>query len=208
MAARRPSASPQRRAAVEEQVARAARRLLAQGISFSDITMQQIADEAGIARSTTYLYFKEKSALLMHLAGNISDDSFAIMSRWNPQEPGALDRLTAALLKVIRHYRANADIFAAINEVAGYDRAVREYWDAALNKFIGLSEEVMRGEQRAGRARANLDALTAAKVVIYGGSRVIADVVANGDPHRDRVVAAELAAQQWFGAIRAPGKRH
>jgi len=53
-----------RAAAIEEGVLAAAERLLAEGATLS---MQRVADEAGVARSTLYLYFKEKNALLVRL---------------------------------------------------------------------------------------------------------------------------------------------
>jgi AcrR family transcriptional regulator len=42
-------------------------RLLSQGQSFSALTVETLASEAGIARATFYLRFKDKSALVASL---------------------------------------------------------------------------------------------------------------------------------------------
>ncbi|WP_371778922.1 TetR/AcrR family transcriptional regulator [Streptosporangium subroseum] len=201
---RRPAASPERRAAIEAGAISATERLLAEGVTFTELGMQRIAFEAGVARSTLYLHFRDKNAILIRLAGVLRSGAFDIVSGWSPEDPSGLDGLTETLLRVIRFYRRRAHIFAAITEVSGYDRDVREYWDAELDRFIERSQAWMLGEQRAGRAPADLDPSIASQVIVYGGMRAIARHVTSGDPHRDLAVARELAVNQWFGALRRP----
>jgi AcrR family transcriptional regulator len=86
--------------------------------------MQRIADEAGVARSTIYLYFKEKNALLLRLTAGLEDGSYERMSNWTPDQPDALDRLAGTLLEVIRYYRERAHILRATEELAGQDTRV------------------------------------------------------------------------------------
>ncbi|WP_326559028.1 TetR/AcrR family transcriptional regulator [Micromonospora sp. NBC_01796] len=199
---RRPAASPERRESIEAGVIAAIERLLKQGASFTELTMQQIAAEAGVARSTLYLYFQEKTSVLIPMSTRLGDGAFDIINGWDPREPSGLDGLTEALLRVIAYYRERAHVLAAITEVSGYDRTVREHWQAELGKFIDLSQTWLRTEQEAGRTSADLDPRTASQVIVHGGNQAIADHVANGDPARDRIVAQELAANQWFGGLR------
>ena len=196
--------STERAATIEAGVLAAAERLLARGSSFSALTMQQIAAEAGVARSTMYLYFREKDAVLIRLAERLSTGSFALVGTWSPAEPDALDGLTRTLLRVIRHYRVHAPILRAVLEMSGQERALGQFWDGELTKFIELSRHWLRTEQLAGRTAADLDVETASQIIIFGGNRVIAGHVLGGDPNRDEAVARELAVNQWFGAIRRP----
>ena len=196
--------STERAAAIEAGVLAAAERLLARGSTFSALTMQQIAAEAGVARSTVYLYFREKDTILIRLAERLSAGSFALVGPWSPADPGALDSLTRTLLAVIRHYREHAPILRAVLEMSGQDRALGQFWDGELTKFINLSRDWLRIEQEAGRTAADLDVDTASQVIIFGGNRVIAGHALNGNPDRDEAVARELAVNQWFGAIHRP----
>jgi AcrR family transcriptional regulator len=196
--------STERATAIEAGVLAAAERLLARGSTFSALTTQQIATEAGVARSTMYLYFKEKDAVLIRLAERLATGAYALVGRWSPQDPGGLDSLTGTLLGVIRHYRAHAPILRAVLEISGQDSAFGQFWDGELTRFIELSRRWLRTEQMAGRTAADLDIDTASQIIVFGGIRVIAAHALDGIPERDEAVARELAVNQWFGAIRRP----
>ena len=122
----------------------AAERLLAEGTSFSALSMQRIADEAGVARSTLYLYFKEKmyfkemSALLIRLASGVKSGSYQLMSTWSPDRPDALDRLGDTLEEVIGYYRQRRHVLRAMLELADRDSTVGRLWADELDPFQPL----------------------------------------------------------------------
>jgi AcrR family transcriptional regulator len=200
------SRSSERAVIIEAGVLAAAERLLVAGSSFSALTMQQIAAEAGLARSTLYLYFPEKNTILIKLAGRLSSGAFTVVSRWCPADPRGLDGLAETLLDTIRYYRGQAHLLRAVVEMADHDPVVGRFWDAELGKFIGLSRFWISGELNAGRTAADIDVETASQIIVYGGNRVIGHQVLGGDPARDPAVAEELAVNQWYGAIRRPSR--
>ncbi|MEU6204148.1 helix-turn-helix domain-containing protein, partial [Micromonospora musae] len=57
---RRRSAAADRRLPVEAQILAATERLLGEGESFTELGVQRIAREAGVARSTFYMHFADK----------------------------------------------------------------------------------------------------------------------------------------------------
>ena len=201
---RRPAADPSRRAAVEADVLAATERLLADGATFTELGVQRIAAEAGVARSTFYLYFRDKTELLLRLAATLGDVSFALVTGWSPDAPDALDGLADTLLRVIRFYRDRRHVFAAVLEVAGYDRTIGEFWEAQLRLFIDQGERWLLAEQAAGRTPADLNAATASRVMVWGGIRVIADHITNRPADEDPAVAREVAANEWYGGFRRP----
>ncbi|MGW0836307.1 TetR/AcrR family transcriptional regulator [Streptomyces prunicolor] len=194
-----------RAAAIEAGALAAAERLLAEGASFSALSMQRIADEAGVARSTLYLYFKEKSALLVRLASGLKNGSYQLMSSWSPDDPDALNRLGGTLGEVIAYYRQRRHVLRAMLELADRDSTVGGLWADELDPFQQLSERWIRQAQAQGQTAADVDPATAGQVIVHGGFRVIAHQVLTGDPDRDATVARELAANQWYGAFRRPG---
>jgi AcrR family transcriptional regulator len=201
---RRPAADPSRRAGVEADVLAATERLLAGGARFTELGVQRIAAEAGVARSTFYLYFRDKTELLLRLAATLGDVAYGMVGTWSPAGPRALDELAETLLEVIRFYRDRRHVLAAVLEVAGYDRTIGEFWEAQLGLFIANAQRLLEAEQRAGRAPAGLNVATASRVMIWGGMRVIADQVANRPAEEDPATAREIAANEWFGAFRRP----
>ncbi|MBQ0902728.1 TetR/AcrR family transcriptional regulator [Micromonospora sp. U21] len=204
---RRRPRNPDGRAAVEARVLAATERLLQEGVRFTDLGVQRIAAEAGVARSTFYIHFRDKSELLMRLAGSMRETSFDRVREWDPAGPGdPLEALTEVFTDVIRIYRTYAPVLAAITEVAAYDAAVREYWAAGFEQFMARTEEALRAEQRAGRTPANLDPPAATRLIVLGGDRFLAHHVAltPADPEADAAAARELAATWWYGAYRRP----
>ncbi|MBQ1022065.1 TetR/AcrR family transcriptional regulator [Micromonospora sp. D93] len=204
---RRRPRNPDGRAAVETRVLAATERLLKEGIRFTDLGVQRIAAEAGVARSTFYTHFRDKTELLMRLAGTMRESSFDRTGGWDPGGPGdPLARLTEVFADVIRIYRTYAPVLAAVSEVAAYDEAVREYWAAGLEKFVARTVDALRIEQQAGRTPADLDVTAASRLIVVGGDRFLADHVSttSADPDTDAAAARELAATWWYGVYRRP----
>ncbi|MFF5083971.1 TetR/AcrR family transcriptional regulator [Actinoplanes sp. NPDC000266] len=201
---RRPSAGPDRRAAVQAQIVAATERLLAGGATFTELGVQRIAAEAGVARSTFYLHFRDKSELALSLAGSLAGAAYAIMQAWDPGAPDALESFERTMADVIRFYRARPAALAAVLEVTAYDEAVREAWAGQLDQFAGLATRLLTAEQEAGRTTADLEPSAAGRLMIYGGMQAIAHQVASGAPEEDGAVARELARLQWYGTFRRP----
>jgi len=57
-------------------------RLLEEGSAFSEISVEQLITEAGIARSTFYVYFEDKGALMVDLMDRATQDIGAAASDW------------------------------------------------------------------------------------------------------------------------------
>ncbi|XVU21676.1 TetR/AcrR family transcriptional regulator [Actinoplanes sp. CA-054009] len=201
---RRPSAGPDRRAAVQAQIVAATERLLAAGATFTELGVQRIAAEAGVARSTFYLHFRDKSELALSLAGSLAGAAFALMEAWDPAAPDALETFERTMAGVIRFYRERPAALAAVLEVASYDEAVRDAWAARLDQFAALATRLLTAEQAAGRTAPDLEPAAASRLMIYGGMQAIAHQVAAGRPEEDDAVGRELARLQWYGTFRRP----
>jgi AcrR family transcriptional regulator len=202
---RRQAQDTDRRSVVEGQILAATEQLLRGGSRFTDLGVQRIAEAAGVARSSFYFSFRDKTDLLIRLAGTLKQQVFDLAKDWHPEGPGGgLDGLTAVFANIIAFYRQHADLLAAINEVAAYDSKVAEVWSAELNRFTDRTAELIREEQTAGRTPRDIDPVTAAEVTTWDGDRVIARHVAHNDPSRDDAVARELALIRWYGVYRRP----
>jgi AcrR family transcriptional regulator len=202
---RRQAQDADRRSVVEGQILAATEQLLRGGSSFTDLGVQRIAAAAGVGRSTFYFSFRDKTDLLIRLAGTLKQQVFGLAKDWHPEGPGGgLEGLTAVFANIIAFYRQHADLLAAINEVAAYDSKVAEVWGSELNRFTDRTAELIREEQTAGRTPRDIDPVTAAEVTTWDGDRVIARHVAHNDPSRDEAVARELALIRWYGVYRRP----
>ncbi|GAA1996670.1 TetR family transcriptional regulator [Microbacterium ulmi] len=198
---RRP-ATAKRRASAEAEILAATHRLLTAGSSFTELGVQRIADEAGVARSTFYMHFPDKSALLVRLASTTLTTSFGITSAWRPAD--GLEALEAVFTQVVAYYREQSAVLLAIHEVATYDTTVREFWRGQLALFTDSTIAVLREEQAVGDADAAVDADLAGRLVVVGGERAILDHIGLQDERRDAAFVRELASTWWYGVYRRP----
>ncbi|MFE6286255.1 TetR/AcrR family transcriptional regulator [Streptomyces sp. NPDC057877] len=202
---RRPSSSVDRRAALEKRMLSVIEECLRRGATYTELSVEQIAKAAGISRSTFYLYFRDKVDVLLRLSGSLKQQNYEIAASWRPTGPGGdLDGLARTYELILRHYREHAALLAAINEVAAYDPLVHEAWVADQDRFIDNMVIVLEEEQRAGRTPKTIDAPLAARLIVQGGSQVIAQQVADSGGGDDAAVAMELARTYWYGVFRRP----
>jgi TetR/AcrR family transcriptional regulator, ethionamide resistance regulator len=201
---RRASAGADRRAVVEAQILAATERLLAAGERFTELGVQRLAAEAGVARSTFYLHFRDKTELLLKLTATLTEPALALIAA-APPEVGR-EGMAQAMVEVIRYYRERRHLLAAVLEVTAYDPAVRATWEAELELFTDRAAEWLRAEQAAGRTSPDLEPGTASRVFVWGGIQVIANQVLTGDPAQDAAVAREIASLQWYGSFRRPAQ--
>jgi len=191
-----------RPATAEAEIFAATQRLLAGGASFTEIGVQQISAGAGVARSTFYSHFRDKTDLLIRLAAAMVTTSFGIASAWKPAD--GPEGLADAFLRVVGVYRENAGVLGAIAEVSSYDPAVRAFWQERLGTFRERTIEVLRDEQDAGRAPASVDLASASQIIVIGGERAIFDHISAADSSKDAAFARELALTWWYGVYRRP----
>jgi len=196
-----------RRAEIEAAVLAATERLLADGAGFTELGVQRIVAEAGEARSSFYMCFPDKVAILVRLVGTMKDELFGTTTRWRPTGPdGGLDGLAAAFGEQLAYYRLRAPLLAAIAEVSAYDPTLREATARQIDRFAQNITDGLEEEQRAGRTPADIDAVVAGKVLAWGGEQIIARQIALGDPDGDSAVAREMARSQWYGTYRRPAE--
>ncbi|MGP4102786.1 TetR/AcrR family transcriptional regulator [Nonomuraea sp. KM90] len=199
---RRRTANVGRPTSAEADILAATQRLLINGANFTELGVQQISTEAGVARSTFYSHFRDKIDLLMRLATELMSSSFDVTSAWKPSD--GVERLEDAFLQVVKVYRKHAAVRRALAEVATYDATVRDFWNAELNQFTNWTITLLRAEQDAGRTPADLDPASATRVIVMGGERALVDHVTTGDPGSDAAFAREMALTWWYGVYRRP----
>jgi AcrR family transcriptional regulator len=159
-----PIASPaaareDRPGAMVEAVLAAVERLTADGTSFTELRVERIAKEAGIARSTFYLRFRDKTTLLCTLAAAVGHDVFAEVDDWlaggsDESDEDALARLTATTATIVTRWRHNRAILLAVREVAAYSPEVRQVWDTALRRLAKAGRRRLRQQQQTDRTPA------------------------------------------------------
>lgn len=147
---RPPSRRARRREDLRVALMAAIERLLEQGESFAELSVDRLATEAGISRSTFYIYFEDKTDLLHasfeHVMSALDD---AAMNWWRLDAAQVTpEQLREALADVLRTYHPHARAMATIFDAATHDPLLGAEVDAFMERgIVGLRRHIARNQE-------------------------------------------------------------
>ena len=196
-----------KRAAAATRVVEATERLLRAGERFTEIPVERLLTEADVSRSTFYVHFADKSALLVALAERGIGEVMAAGELWwrHDHRLGPADA-AATVRELIKVYRRNFAILRTLHEVGSYDDTVRDLWRDRRESYSATLAGRVRREQDEGLVAVEVEVEVTASIVGQMVDSAILDHVAHGSPRRDRQVAETIARMGWLAYYgRIPG---
>lgn len=188
-----------KRAAASARVLSATLGLLRAGERFTEIPVERILTEANVSRSTFYVHFADKSALLIAIAEQSVDEVTATAeSWWQTNHSNAPDAAEKTVLDLIKVYRKHATVLRTLAEVGAYDDVIRGVWRSRRERYNHMAAERMRIEQEKGLVDADVDVELAAAAVGQLVDATILDHVSYGSARRDKQVARAIARIGWL----------
>ena len=166
---RKPQAKrEERREEIERQLLAATDRLMADGTSFTELSVDKLATEAGISRASFYIYFEDKGHLLRRLAtqvfGELARDAeqwWGVAGRRDPAD------VRAAMSGIIASYRRHQPLLVALNEMSAYDSLVGQTYRELLAGITAQLTRVIEDGQADGSIRPQLPAATTASALTW-----------------------------------------
>lgn len=159
----------------------AVERLIPKGKRFTELSVETLSREAGIARSTYYMYFQDKGHLIREITAQVTNDVVKGVDLWWQVAPQATrSELHRSMLVTMQIYRRHRHLMAALAEAASYDSAVEAAFDELLDTLASRSLAALKPGQRQGTVRRdlNMDALLA---LVWMCERVGYRRLADGD---------------------------
>lgn len=150
---------PRRRTpSVDTRLLAAIERLRAQGQAFGSVSVEALVAEAGIARATFYLHFKDKGALVARLLGRITDDVVASAGIWfdDARNAGPAE-VRAALVGIVGTFKKHQTVFAAVADMARTDAEVAALHQQMMDRLCAASRTAVADVRAAGRAAPGAD---------------------------------------------------
>lgn len=187
-----------RRGAAEQQVLTAVEELLAEGEPFTTLGVGRIAERAGVSRSSFYVHFPDKTALLLRLTESATDVLFSTAEQWVSDDDATLDGLRATARGVVAEYRRHGALLTAFAEVAAYEPEVAEFWRTRVSRFIDVLRERLERARDTGRLDPAVDTKVAAEFIAWGMERTVAQrVISDPEGRDDDRLAEGLARSIW-----------
>jgi AcrR family transcriptional regulator len=147
-----------RREAIGNRLFAIVERLLAEGSVFSEISVEQLITEADIARSTFYVYFEDKGALMVELMERVTKAVGDAANDWFHLPPTATRAdLRNALAGLAAAYRQHGRMMSAVIEAAAYDPRVHEEYAAVMARRCEDMNRNFIPQQRDGSIRRDID---------------------------------------------------
>lgn len=148
------SARADRQAEIEARMRTAIAALVADGESFTELSVERLVAEAGMARSTFYVYFADKGTLLQALAATSLHRMYDGASPWLQKKAEVTrDDVVAAMRAVLESFQEDEVILKAAAETAVYDPDVREMYRRSVEDFVGAVKRLIQRGQKAGTVR-------------------------------------------------------
>jgi AcrR family transcriptional regulator len=206
---RKPQAKRQeRREQIERRLLDATERLMLDGASFTEISVDRLATEAGMSRANFYIYFEDKGDLLRRLAGQVFGDlAYSAELWWGVAGRHDPDDVRAAMAGIIASYRRHQPVLVALNEMAGYDPLVAATYRQLLTGISSRLTQVIEDGQADGSIRRELPAATAASALSWMVERACQQNLPDNPPGYDAELANTLTEIVWGALYLVPTAR-
>lgn len=145
------SSRQERRERIERQLLDATERLMSGGASFTELSVDRLATEAGISRASFYVYFEDKGDLLRRLASQVFADLADGAQRWwQVADRRRPEDAHAAMAAVVAAYRHHQPLLVALSEMSGYDPLVSATYSDLIGQIAGRLGQVIESGKHDG----------------------------------------------------------
>ena len=171
----------ERREAIGNRLFAIVERLLAEGSVFSEISVEQLITEAAIARSTFYVYFEDKGALMVELMERVTRAVGDAANDWFHLPPTATRAdLRNALARLAAAYRQHGRMMSAVMRRRP-DHRVQEEYAAVMTRRCEDMNRYFIPQQRDGSIRRDVDLAAVTPWLAWMFERGLNQLVGHGD---------------------------
>lgn len=195
-----------RRDELRAELSGAMERMLDAGVSFSELSVERLCQEAGISRGTFYLYFEDKGELLSAAASAaLHELGDTTQFWWHLPAGSGKDELREAFRRTFDLYREHRAVMAAITEVAAHDAGMA----ANLQSIVAwaaheTAAHIQRGIDE-GRVDPDVDPQATADWLCWMFERGLYGVASGRDEEDPELLLDAITGLIWNSLYRGAG---
>ncbi|WP_205698836.1 TetR/AcrR family transcriptional regulator [Conexibacter sp. SYSU D00693] len=201
------SVRARRRDEARQRLLEVVERLLDEGETFTEISVERLVSEAGMSRSTFYVYFEDKGDLLRAWFADIVAELSEVAGAWWKLGPDATrDDVREVLAAIVRTYRPHVTLMAATYDTAAYDVGTRELTDSMMGVNVAGLRKHIRAGQKAGFIDASLPAAQTAAWLTWMAERGLHQLVRGASDNELEQLIEAYTGIVW-NTLYAPTRR-
>lgn len=196
-----------RRARVTDRLLTVVEQLLEEQDSYLELTVDQIIERDGMARSTFYRYFDDKADLIIALGESAMREIIdGAQTIWRLPADATREQVAAAVRHTIETYLPHTRLMNAVLEVSTYDARVRARFDAAYAQAQQAAAEHIRAGQKAGFVRPDLHPDEAAGWFTWMAERGMTQLVQHATNAKRARLEDTFTSILWYSLYHGQGR--
>jgi AcrR family transcriptional regulator len=192
------SSRAERRNEMRDRLLAAVERLMADGESYTELSVERLVREAGISRATFYVYFEDKGDLLRALAEDFIERIIEAATFWweLPAKATKTD-LRAAMQAIFDAYLPHKVVMSAVVEVASYDDALAELFGRLLQRTMSEVAGHISTGQKEGFVHDDIDPERTAAWLTWMAERGLYQLVSSASNAESERLLTALTDVTW-----------
>ena len=172
--------------------------LLAEGESFTEVSVERLTARAGVSRSTFYVHFADKGQLLSELTADVVDQLLAAGRGWWAHDPPSTrEEMRARAATIVATYRPRAELMRAVMDSSGHDLAVRAVFRDLTGRYVDEIAAHIRAGQETGRVRRDVPPGPTAQMLTSMAERGLDRMLRGADDDAARDAVEAFTAIVW-----------
>jgi AcrR family transcriptional regulator len=157
--------------------------LMSDGTAFRDLSVERLVSTAGVARSTFYLAFADKAAMLNALGAESLRRLYGGGPRgWIRRGADATRaEIVAGMRQLLEIFLEDEVVMRAVAEASVYDRSVRDAYIGGVEDYARALARMIRAGRRGGRMR-DVDPLATAEALAWMTERTVSRIAPGSSP--------------------------
>jgi AcrR family transcriptional regulator len=168
---------------------------------YRELAVDEVMARTSLSRSSFYVYFRDRHALLLRLVQEIGDELMEMADRWltGDGDPRADARL--ALEGLSAAYAEHGIVLRSLADAARVDREVEQVYEALIERFVIANTAHITEDIEAGRTPATLDPAETARALVWATEAYLVRTLGSAPPRKPREQVVETLTQIWVRVL-------
>jgi len=165
---------------------------------FREVSVEELMQAAGLARTQFYRYFDDLSDLVLNVAVGVFEGIVSHHERLVDIATLDTGTLRAAIAPAVEAFAEHGPLVRALSEAATHDAVVEQFYAGAQERYIALTERLVR---RAGAEGAPVaDPAQTARFLHLANLGYLIDAF-GGEPKVEPEAALDTIVEVWSAAL-------